>query len=135
MDVLAWVLGGDSIRFLAVLVIATPCPLLLAIPIAIMGSISLCARRAIIVGFHPIGGFRHAVYIPVMTKTLFTAEALSEGGRSGKRLCVDGRGGFPWSYSCHLGRLIKAMCGYPSSAALLPSAIFNDRSHSKSNLT
>ncbi len=47
--ILAWVISGDSIRFLAVLVIATPCPLLLAIPIAIIGSISLCARRAIIV--------------------------------------------------------------------------------------
>jgi heavy metal translocating P-type ATPase len=46
---LAWVVSGDAHRFLAVLVIATPCPLLLAIPIAIIGSISLCARRAIIV--------------------------------------------------------------------------------------
>jgi heavy metal translocating P-type ATPase len=46
---LAWWWSGDSIRFLSVLVIATPCPLLLAIPIAILGSISLCARRAIIV--------------------------------------------------------------------------------------
>jgi len=46
---LAWALSGDSVRFLAVLVIATPCPLLLAIPIAIIGSISLCARRAIII--------------------------------------------------------------------------------------
>ena len=46
---LAWGLSGEAIRFLAVLVIATPCPLLLAIPIAIIGSISLCARRAIIV--------------------------------------------------------------------------------------
>jgi heavy metal translocating P-type ATPase len=46
---LAWLTSGESIRFLAVLVIATPCPLLLAIPIAIIGSISLCARRAIIV--------------------------------------------------------------------------------------
>ena len=46
---LAWAFSGESIRFLAVLVIATPCPLLLAIPIAIIGSISLCARRAIIV--------------------------------------------------------------------------------------
>lgn len=46
---LAWGLSGDAVRFLAVLVIATPCPLLLAIPIAIIGSISLCARRAIIV--------------------------------------------------------------------------------------
>ena len=46
---LAWAVSGESIRFLAVLVIATPCPLLIAIPIAIIGSISLCARRAIIV--------------------------------------------------------------------------------------
>jgi heavy metal translocating P-type ATPase len=47
--IIAWVVSGESLRFLAVLVIATPCPLLLAIPIAIIGSISLCARRAIIV--------------------------------------------------------------------------------------
>jgi heavy metal translocating P-type ATPase len=47
--ILAWVLSGEAIRFLAVLVIATPCPLLIAIPVAIIGSVSLCARRAIIV--------------------------------------------------------------------------------------
>jgi heavy metal translocating P-type ATPase len=46
---IAWAVSGESVRFLAVLVIATPCPLLLGIPIAIIGSISLCARRAIIV--------------------------------------------------------------------------------------
>ncbi len=46
---IAWAVSGEAVRFLAVLVIATPCPLLLAIPIAIIGSISLCARRAIIV--------------------------------------------------------------------------------------
>jgi P-type E1-E2 ATPase len=46
---LAWGFSGEPMRFLAVLVIATPCPLLIAIPIAIIGSISLCARRAIIV--------------------------------------------------------------------------------------
>ncbi|MBM3966978.1 MAG: cadmium-translocating P-type ATPase [Planctomycetes bacterium] len=45
----AWWFSGDATRFLSVLVIATPCPLLLAIPIAILGSISLCASRAIIV--------------------------------------------------------------------------------------
>jgi len=47
--IIAWAVSGESIRFLAVLVIATPCPLLIAIPVAIIGSISLCARRAIIV--------------------------------------------------------------------------------------
>jgi len=46
---LAWLISGEAIRFLAVLVIATPCPLLIAIPVAIIGSISLCARRAIII--------------------------------------------------------------------------------------
>ena len=46
---LAWAISGEAVRFLAVLVIATPCPLLIGIPIAIIGSISLCARRAIIV--------------------------------------------------------------------------------------
>jgi heavy metal translocating P-type ATPase len=47
--ILAWAISGEAVRFLGVLVIATPCPLLIAIPIAIIGSISLCARRAIIV--------------------------------------------------------------------------------------
>jgi len=45
----AWVASGQSQRFLAVLVIATPCPLLLAIPVAIIGAISLSARRSIII--------------------------------------------------------------------------------------
>ncbi len=47
--IFAWAISGEALRFLAVLVIATPCPLLIGIPIAIIGSISLCARRAIIV--------------------------------------------------------------------------------------
>jgi heavy metal translocating P-type ATPase len=45
----AWAMTGDSIRFLAVLVVATPCPLLIAIPVAIIGAISLAARRGIII--------------------------------------------------------------------------------------
>jgi heavy metal translocating P-type ATPase len=46
---IAWALSGHPNRFLAVLVVATPCPLLIAIPVAIIGAISLCARRGIIV--------------------------------------------------------------------------------------
>jgi heavy metal translocating P-type ATPase len=45
----AWLWSGDPVRFLSVLVIATPCPLLIAIPVAIIGSVSLAARRGIIV--------------------------------------------------------------------------------------
>ena len=45
----AWVLTGDPVRALAVLVVATPCPLILAVPIAIVAGISRAARRGIIV--------------------------------------------------------------------------------------
>ncbi len=45
----AWIFSGEAIRFLAVLVVATPCPLLIAIPVAIIGSISLAAKRAIVI--------------------------------------------------------------------------------------
>ena len=49
LGVAAWLVSGDPVRFLAVMVVATPCPLLIAIPVAIIGSISLAARRAIII--------------------------------------------------------------------------------------
>ena len=45
----AWIGSGDPVRFLAVLVVATPCPLLIAIPVAVIGAISLSARRGIII--------------------------------------------------------------------------------------
>ena len=47
--ILGWVLSGDPERFLAVVVIATPCPLLIGVPVAVLGAISLSARRGIIV--------------------------------------------------------------------------------------
>ncbi len=45
----AWWTSGEATRFLAVLVVATPCPLLIAIPVAIIGAVSLAARRGIVV--------------------------------------------------------------------------------------
>lgn len=47
--VLGYLVSGDPQRFLAVLVIATPCPLLIGVPVAIIGAISLAARNGIIV--------------------------------------------------------------------------------------
>lgn len=44
-----WIITGDAMRFLSVLVIATPCPLLIAIPITIISAISLAARRGIVI--------------------------------------------------------------------------------------
>ena len=44
-----WIWSGHPDRFLAVMVIATPCPLLIAIPVAVIGGISLSARRGIVI--------------------------------------------------------------------------------------
>jgi heavy metal translocating P-type ATPase len=46
---IGWAAGGTSERFLAVVVIATPCPLLIGIPVALIGGISVAARRGIII--------------------------------------------------------------------------------------
>ncbi|MFC5503079.1 heavy metal translocating P-type ATPase [Lysinimonas soli] len=47
--VVAWIVAGDPVRFAEVLVLATPCPLVLAAPVAFMGGMSRAARNGIIV--------------------------------------------------------------------------------------
>jgi heavy metal translocating P-type ATPase len=49
MAAFAWVLSGEPVRALAVLVVATPCPLILAAPVAIVAGISRAARHGILV--------------------------------------------------------------------------------------
>ena len=44
-----WYFSGDILRFIAVLTVATPCPLLIAIPITVIGAISLAAKNGIII--------------------------------------------------------------------------------------
>lgn len=44
-----WVVSGDAIRFLEVIVVATPCPLLLGAPIALISGMSRAARHGIII--------------------------------------------------------------------------------------
>ena len=45
----AWGLSGDSTRFAEVLVLATPCPLLIAAPVAFLGGLSRAAKAGVIV--------------------------------------------------------------------------------------
>ena len=45
----AWLISGDLIRSLAVLVAATPCPLILAAPVAFIAGVAQAARRGILV--------------------------------------------------------------------------------------
>ncbi|WP_193173695.1 heavy metal translocating P-type ATPase [Nisaea nitritireducens] len=45
----AWIVSGDPVRGLAVLVVATPCPLILAAPVAFISGVSQAARRGVLV--------------------------------------------------------------------------------------
>ena len=73
---LAWVLSGDSVYALAVMVCASPCPLILATPIAIMSGIDLAARNGIIAksggAIEQLGQVDVAVFDKTGTLTLGT---------------------------------------------------------------
>jgi len=49
LAVVAWALTGDPIRAVAVLVAATPCPLILAVPVAIVSGLSRAAKLGILI--------------------------------------------------------------------------------------
>ena len=49
LALVAWLISGDLIRSLAVLVAATPCPLILAAPVAFIAGVAQAARRGILV--------------------------------------------------------------------------------------
>jgi heavy metal translocating P-type ATPase len=69
----AWAVSADPTRFLAVLVVATPCPLLIAIPVAIIGAVSLSARRGIVIKdpvvLEKVGTCRTAIFDKTGTLT------------------------------------------------------------------
>lgn len=70
---LAWWLSGDRIRALAVLVVATPCPLILAAPVAFIGGVSRAARSGILMkgssAIEALGRVRSAIFDKTGTLT------------------------------------------------------------------
>lgn len=77
----AWLASHDATRVLAVLVVATPCPLILATPVAVIGGINRAARRQIIVrdgaGLEQIGSVDAAVFDKTGTLTIGYPEVAS----------------------------------------------------------
>ncbi len=72
--IVAWLLSGDTTRILSVLVVATPCPLILAAPVAIIGGINRAARRQIIMrhgtALEQLAGVTAAVFDKTGTLTI-----------------------------------------------------------------
>ena len=76
---LAWALSGDPVRALAVVVVATPCPLILAAPIALVSGLSRAARSGVIVkgagAIETLGEARTVLFDKTGTLTVGTPEA------------------------------------------------------------
>ena len=74
MCLLAWLVDGEATSVLAVLVVATPCPLILATPVAVIAGIGRAARRGIIVrhggAIEEVGRVRAVVFDKTGTLTL-----------------------------------------------------------------
>jgi heavy metal translocating P-type ATPase len=74
----AWALSGESIRALAVVVVATPCPLILAAPIALVSGLSRAARTGVIVkgagAVETLGQARTVLFDKTGTLTVGTPE-------------------------------------------------------------
>ncbi|MPZ78947.1 MAG: heavy metal translocating P-type ATPase [Actinophytocola sp.] len=72
----AWWWAGDPVRAVAVLVTATPCPLLLAVPVAIVSGMSAASRRGVVVKdgavLERLGRVRTAILDKTGTVTLGT---------------------------------------------------------------
>jgi heavy metal translocating P-type ATPase len=72
----AWILSGDPVRALAVVVVATPCPLILAAPIAFVCGLSRAARSGVIVkgasAIETLGRARSVLFDKTGTLTIGT---------------------------------------------------------------
>src|SRR6476646_9066628 len=71
---LAWALSADPVRGLAVVVVATPCPLILAAPIALVSGLSRAAKAGIIVkgagAIETLGRARTVLFDKTGTRTV-----------------------------------------------------------------
>ncbi|MFT6226523.1 MAG: heavy metal translocating P-type ATPase [Paracoccaceae bacterium] len=65
----AWALSGDPIRAVAVLVIATPCPLILAVPVALTSGLSRAAKYGVLIKGAPALETMARIRAIVMDKT------------------------------------------------------------------
>jgi heavy metal translocating P-type ATPase len=74
----AWAVSGDPVRALAVVVVATPCPLILAAPIALVSGVSRAARNGVIVkgagAIETLGEARTVLFDKTGTLTVGTPE-------------------------------------------------------------
>jgi heavy metal translocating P-type ATPase len=114
---LAWGLSGDAVRALAVFVVATPCPLILAAPIAFVSGVSRAARAGVIVKgggvIERLGEARTVLLDKTGTLTLGTPEIER----------VVGPNGLPADEVVRLAASLDQLSAHPLAEALVHGAL------------
>ncbi|MGG5821486.1 heavy metal translocating P-type ATPase [Falsiroseomonas sp. HW251] len=112
----AWILTGDPVRGLAVLVVATPCPLILAAPVALVAGIGRAARRGIVVK----GGGALERLARIRT-VLFDKTGTLTPGRP-RLAAIDTAEGLTRDDALRLAAALAQASTHPVSAALVAAA-------------
>jgi heavy metal translocating P-type ATPase len=113
---LAWAVSGDAERALAVVVVATPCPLILAAPIALVSGLSRAARSGVIVkgagAIEKLGEARTVLFDKTGTLTVGTPEVRE----------IVTRDGFETSELLRLAASVDRMSAHVLGDALVSAA-------------
>lgn len=112
----AWGLTGDPIRAVAVLVVATPCPLILAVPVALVAGLSRAARFGVLVkGAGPL-----EVMAQVGTLILDKTGTLTSGQPD--VVAIDAAGDLPEAEILRLAAALDQASQHPVARALVAEA-------------
>jgi len=113
---LAWAVSGDPRRVVAVLVVATPCPLILAVPVAMVAGLSRAARAGVLVK----GGGALEAMARVRTLILDKTGTLTEGRPRIAR--IDAAPGLTETEVLRLAAALDQVSRHPVAQALVQEA-------------
>ena len=112
----AWALSGDPIRAVAVLVVATPCPLILAVPVALVAGLSRAAQAGVLIkGAKPLEAMAR-IHTLILDKT----GTLTDGRP--RIVAVELAGGFDEAEVLRLAAALDQASKHPVAQAIVAAA-------------
>ena len=114
---LSWLLTGDPTRALAVVVVATPCPLILAVPVAIVSAMSRCAQRGVLI--------KHGGALEKMAevKTMFFDKTGTLTGGKARLVAISAAPGVMQEELLRLAASLEQLSGHAIAQAVVGAAI------------